>query len=214
MLLCLDLLCIGLHLTTMEFLASGGTTLWGSFHPDPWLRIDRDRSASEWYEAAKMIVAATLLLRVSRKDFGNSFSALALIALYMTADNLLRIHERMGRLLGGPGPERHSMEFAYMAAVGVVIIAVVVVCAVRGAKEIRPAIFGLGFAILMLGGAAAVLDATHMLLGGYGKLFNTAFTLMEDGGELIAQSVFLGCALQAFRAHMFVTSGVPNLVRT
>lgn len=212
-LLGLDLLFIVLHVATMEFLANGGTTLWSSFHPDPWLRLDRDRSASEWYEAMKMIVAAGLLIQMARAGLGRSLHVLALVALYMTADNILRIHERVGRLLGGPGPERHTMEFLYMVAVGLGIIGTLAWCFARTARELRPVVFALGFAILMLGGAAAVLDASHMVLGEHGKLFDTMFTLMEDGSELIAQSVFLGCAVVAYRERTSAPLPVSQLAR-
>lgn len=202
MLLALDLVLIALHLLTMSFLECGGTLLWGSFRSDSWLRLDRDRNPSEWYEAAKMIGGAALLIHMARGGAGRSLYAFAFIALYMTADNLLRIHERVGIHFGVSGVERHIAVFVYMAAVGGVILAVIVACSRRASQVLRPAVVGLGLAILMVGVAAAVLDIAHQLFGARGSAPNMPLTVLEDGGELIAQSLFLACAVFLLRLKL------------
>jgi hypothetical protein len=161
-----------------------------------WGRIDRDGSIPERYEAAKMTFGAMVLLAVAYKRARPIFIAPALLILYLAADNLLRFHERFGQLFG---IEQEAGELIVMTLFGVGLLAVIVLIASRGTKDNKPALLGIVFSILVFGFFGTGVDTAHAAIDVVAPSLSFTFVLLEEGGELIAQSLVLACCVHAFR---------------
>lgn len=161
-----------------------------------WGRIDRDGSIPERYEAVKMACGAMLLLIVAYRNAQPLFIAPGLMILYLTADNLLRFHESFGQLIG---VEQQPGELALMALFAVGLLAVIALIASRGSTDNKPALLGVIFSVLIFGFFGTGVDVAHAAVDLVAPSLSYTFVLIEEGGELIAQSLVLACCVHVFR---------------
>lgn len=161
-----------------------------------WGRIDRDGSIPERYEAAKMACGAMLLFTVSYRRAQPLFAVLGLMILYLTADNLLRFHESFGRLIG---VEQQIGELALMSLFGVTLLGTIALIASRGSADDKPALLGVILSVLIFGFFGTGVDVAHAVVDRVTPSLSYTFVLIEEGGELIAQSLVLACCVRVFR---------------
>lgn len=187
---------IHVALGAMAMLGVGATvTVWES----GWWRIDRERSVSEVYETALLLGAGFAFSVLWRQTSLAIFGLLAGVSAFLALDNMAAIHEKFGRLMA---PFNALGEVLFFGVVGIVVavfwVRFVTGISVRARVHalvcsgplVVAAIFGVG------------VDAVHSVVGA--KLADTGFSgsaigqslgILEDGGELIAVTLFAGLAL-------------------
>lgn len=183
---------VGLHLYTVLSLRDGGIADWTI---DPtWLRLDRDRSISEFFEYVATLAAALLILRAWWSTRQPIYLAVAVVFLVMAFDNALMLHEWTAITLvdrgwlatpfgKAPAHARGELVFHAVAGGGLVVLAAIAFHRsgfrhrVRGLILLAPVGLAMGFGI--------GVDYVQALSGGRSWL-RYALSVVEDGGELLA----------------------------
>jgi hypothetical protein len=167
---------------------------------DPMFSLSRDGGLAETVEYLKSLATAVLLLRCARRGGGRLFLALAGIHAWFLADNLLRIHERLGALAGHlVAPDGAftlaSRDFGQPIAFAAIGggLAFMLWRGWRGADaaQRRDGVLLVACAASLVL-FAVVADALHASRLGR-ELGETFWVLLEDGGETVVLS--LNCAL-------------------
>jgi len=168
---------------------------------NPFYSLSEDRSLSEFFEAFLLLTAAVFGFYIGRKEHSKFFYSLGLIFTYMTADNLLLIHETIGEWLGRTGlissvagylgaPSQSLGEVIYFF----IVIAIIVFVLLKTAKGLHNDQYSLVLGVIFGGELfflfAVVFDFFHMIER---FQFQAAF-FIEDFMEL----VFLGFILLWF----------------
>lgn len=163
-------------------------------------RLDTDHSYPELVGYAKLLLAAVLLRRLQRQ-FGSAVLVAWIGVLFLVvADDAGRLHERGGRILAGtdslpaafglaPSDLGELVVWTLMAVLFGVPLRVLHGRADETSRWLSVRLAGL---VAVLGVFAVVADAAHQLVP---VAVNQVAVVVEDGGELIAQSIlvaFLG----------------------
>ncbi len=182
-LLALDALLIGVHVVIIGLTPNEDLAAWKS-----WFRLGVDRGVGEIFEYLQLGIASILLLAVAVRR-SPVLVPMSLLILYLVLDNAFRVHEHLGTLLM-PNHQNRG-ELAAFAGLGAIIASIAAFTYVRASQRERADILAVAVGILLVGGTAAGVDAIRALLVGRSLLFSRTMLIVEDGGELIAQSVLL-----------------------
>ena len=185
-LLFVDLAFIGVHLALTGFTRYAHLPEWTL-----WFNIEKDYAFSEFFEYAKGLAAAALLLRVGMMT-SPVLAVIAFLPLYLVMDNGLRIHENLSIAL--TPVHRTRGELAIMVTIGLLLAAIATFAYRRANPRERSAILAVGAAVLVIGTAASAVDAVHVLMKRLDFVVGRLFGLLEDGGELIGHSLLLATA--------------------
>lgn len=186
MLLAIDVVLIAFHISMTPIGFPGGFVF----------DLGADRSYSEFFQYAKNAWAMMILAVLAWQRRAGIFVAWAIVCGYFFVDDAFMLHERAGWAVRDAFPSRpdaavHLGELGFLAAVGIILLTIVVIAHVRADRRDREvsAVLMLLFALLILFGV--VLDAIHHLLFP-GPESRMLFTTLEDGGELILLSLVVG----------------------
>ena len=194
-----DALIVALYLDYVRTAQGAPTPL--ALH-NPTFLLSLDGGLAERLEYLKSMLTAAVLFRLASHGGGRLFLALAGVHAWFLADNLLKLHERAGRLLGqllAPDgaltlASRDFGEFMAFGAIGAGLALQLWLCWRKADAGQRRAggllIFTAGSLVLF----ATVADALHASRLGP-LLGETFWVLLEDGGETLVLS--LNCALAA-----------------
>jgi hypothetical protein len=165
-----------------------------------FLRIDRDRSISEWFESAQLAAAILLLAVHARAHRRPTCLMIAALLAFMLLDNLLEVREHVA--LWWLAPEHQATaEFAMVAVVtpflgGLAFLAYRRACQVER-TELAAMLTVLAFFLLF----AVVIDFLHSVVSAPGSVLHAALSVVEDGGELITLSFLLSVVVELTRAN-------------
>jgi hypothetical protein len=173
------------------------------------LHIHHDGGVHEWFQYAKFVVAAILMIVLARRTEPLYWVWGAIFA-YLFADDAFMLHERVAahstRLLrldeiGLPFEAWHVVQGLYMAAIGIGMLVALWYVARRASTSAARRFSIKAVALLILFGAFAVLGD----FVGY-AVFELAHLgeIVEDGGEAIAASFML--ALVVAHVHRQIGS--------
>ncbi|WP_228242847.1 hypothetical protein [Porphyrobacter sp. GA68] len=196
-----------LILPAAAFLTGMGIVVaYGEYHghdlPDR-LMLSRDNTFSERFEYVLTGAAALAMLLTWRRTGATAYMVFAVLFGWLTADNSLQLHERLGVLVGtvlrsGGFPAenaRHFGEAAVMCGIGALLIGMIVwSLAGSGAlHRLRATIL-----LLLIGGTACfgvVVDAIDALVFAEGSAAQQVGAFVEDAGELWLLCLTVICAL-------------------
>jgi hypothetical protein len=191
--------------TTLEM--AGHTVAFGA---NPFFNIGQERGYGELWEGLKGVTAAALLAGAFVRWRQPAFLGLAFVFALIVGDNLLLLHEKAGigiAALLGEGPRsmaRHVGELVGFGALGMLVLAIFAVSyRGTGARGREVALVGLGI-VALLGGFAVGVDVIHAAAKTLTPLpasLNVAFTVLEDGGEMMTLSLAAGFALATLSGH-------------
>jgi len=185
--LLVDIALLGLHLAHTLLGTPGGAAF----------DLGVDRSYSEMIMYVKfgwISVLAGLLARTRRAPV---FAALGFVSLALLLEDSLILHERIGWLLGErvsdalPAVDGLGIlsvqigELIWLGAVGVVLLIVFVVTYSRARPEDRRDALSIAVFFGVLAFFAVVVDTVHSLFA-FGSVGDIVFTVLEDGGEMLA----------------------------
>lgn len=185
--LLVDIVLLGLHLSATLIGAPGGV------HFD----LGVDRAYSEMLMYLKFGWITVLCALLARRRRAPVFVAVALGSLVLLVEDALILHERIGWILNDrvlqslPGLAGRGIlsvqigELLWLGAIGVVILLVFVLSYRRAdARDRRDAVsIALFFGVLAI--FAVVVDTVHSLFA-LGSVGDIVFTVLEDGGEMLA----------------------------
>jgi hypothetical protein len=167
----------------------------------------RERGYSEWWEYAKAGFSIGLYALCYKKSLQPVYLAIALICLWILADNALQIHESAGDVIAPlftfaaslfPSAGETFGEFSYFILAGFAfsILFWINYRASSEAHRSLAAIFAVLVVLLAFFGVG--MDAVHAALKFSGEILYHAFVILEDGGELVVLSAI--CAAATFTA--------------
>ena len=162
------------------------------------LRMDVDGSYPEFFQYAKFLVMALLMVRLTLGTGLGWYLIWAASFLFLMFDDALMFHERIGEWLT-PSLEPFLpdatdtgavVEFGFFAVVGLAIAGLAAVGIRRAGGNFRR--FSIDMIVLLAIGAmfAVSVDFIHGLLT-LGYVANSLFAVAEDGGEMFAVSLML-----------------------
>lgn len=182
-LLAVDAVVILLHIWIIGLVPNEQLPRWTD-----WFRLSLDGSLAEGFEYAKGAVAGLLLLSVARTRVP-AITPVALLPLYLVADNAFQIHERFAHWLL---PEHQNRgELAVSVVIALIMVAVAALAYRMANPRGRSAILAVLIGIFLIGFMAAGVDALHAIVKQFSFHLGRVFLILEDGGELVAQSVLL-----------------------
>lgn len=185
-LLALDLLFITVSLARPGFSALAS----------PMFSLTEDGGYSEIYQYAKWAGIAALMFVAAQLHHGRGFAVWGLFGLFLLADDALQIHERVGDWVNLWLPftpafnlRREDVgELASSLVVGLGFLALLAVAGRKAADDFRHATCDFAVLVGLLAVVGVGVDLAHAALEP-GPAWNTALTVLEDGGELIIASV-------------------------
>jgi len=185
-------------LTIIVVLIIVGLGILDRISDNPFYSLSEDRSLSEFFEAFLLLGAAVFGFSIGRKENSRFFYALGWIFTYMAVDNLLRIHETIGELIGSIGfissiagylgaPSQSLGEVIYFFIVIAIIVFVLLKTAKGLHKKQYPLVLGVIFGGELFFLFAVVFDFFHMIER---FQFQAAF-FIEDFLELVCLGFIL-----------------------
>jgi hypothetical protein len=189
LLVSIDLVLIALHLVRLVSGTEEGMAA----------DLGADRSYGELLIYIKLAWIAALAVLVARRRGSRLFVALALISMIVLFEDALSLHERVGVLLAGtvrsiaPGFAGQGIlalqigELVWLGAVALVIGVVFIVAYRRADHPDRTDARTIAAFFLVVAVLAVGVDTVHSVfeLGSTGDI---VFTVIEEGGELVAFS--------------------------
>ncbi len=161
----------------------------GALQPSERLRIDKDRSASEFYEYAKLALAFLLLLILVARDRSFYLAPILALMLYLVFDNSFQLHEHVGAWatpnLRGAG------EGVYLVLLGAAVFALAALSARRVDRHARVVMISLLMILSVLGFFGVLVDALHSLIDNDFPATERILGFVEDAGELISITALL-----------------------
>jgi hypothetical protein len=185
LLIAIDVVLIAFHLSMSYVGRPGG----------PLFDLGADRSYSEFYQYVKDVWAILILAVLALRRRAGVYVAWGLVCAYFLLDDALQLHEHAGWAIrdmvpGKPGAAVHLGELAFVAGIGLVLLAIVAVTHLRADRRDRAVstvLLVLFSALIFFG---IVVDAVHHLLFP-GPQLRVLFTTIEDGGELVVLSLIV-----------------------
>lgn len=170
--------------------------------PD-WLEVSSDAGIPEHLNMMKWAVAASALLIAGWQRRRLLYPALAAIILVLLADDGLQLHEQWGywldhhyRLLADLARGGLDLgELTYWTIVGVPLLAVTIVAALRATGRDRAFVVLILMLFLSLGLVGVLLDVVSTTIGhaitpdSFWSFLSAAIFLIEDGSEMLLISV-------------------------
>ena len=174
---------------------------------DPRFRLDWDRGYAETYQYLKEFWIVLLLLYLALRDRALLYLGFASFFAYLALDDLWRIHERLGSILGARLPDLSlfGRPFAgynlgqtlYAVVVGLAVFALVMLAYRRARASVQRTSRTLLLLLVALAYFGVFFDVLNALvLGGALEAF---FIFAEEGGEHLIMTLALG--------YLFVLSG-------
>jgi hypothetical protein len=161
------------------------------------LRIDRDRSLSEWFESVELLGAILLLVPSARKRQRGDYHVVAVILAFMLLDNLLELREFVA-LLVAPGNQAMA-EIVMVGAVAPVFTGLAIRVYRRADAPAQGELSAIFLVLVLFGMFAVVSDFLHEILTAKGSLPYAALSVIEDGGELVTLSLLLAIVIRVTR---------------
>jgi hypothetical protein len=161
------------------------------------LRIDRDRSLSEWFESLELLGAILLLVSSARERQRRGYRVVAVILAFMLLDNLLELREFVA-LLVAPGDQAMA-EVVLVGAVAPVLTGLAIRVYRQADAPERGELSAMFLVLVLFGMFAVVSDFLHEVLAAKGSLPYAALSVIEDGGELATLSLLLAIVIRVTR---------------
>lgn len=186
----------------------GAATAYGEFHgadlPDRLL-LTQDGGYSEWFEYLLTGTAGLAMLSAWSKTRIRAYLVLAVLFLFLTADNSLTIHENFGLWIAPsleatgliPNP-RHYAEFAFMLLFGLVMLNVIVAAVKASEEQHRNRVLMIVALIACAAGFGVGLDMIDTIILTPGTTAVAISIFVEDAGELWCFSAIAVGAIAIF----------------
>jgi hypothetical protein len=191
------LLLLALVLADVLFIAVHVLHIWS-----PWLKswmfsIEQDRGLAEIFQYLKQFVLAACLLVAFVRTRGWAFAGWGVFFGFLLLDDVLEIHEQIGRVLGsqlgiptvfGLRTDDYG-EIAYSVLVGLGVVAFVMLIFRRGGDVSRRVSADLLCLLGVLALFAVFFDTVHTIAYYRAPALAQMLALLEDGGEMLVMSL-------------------------
>jgi hypothetical protein len=179
------------------------------------LDIRLDGGIPEFYQYAKEVGIAVILLRLFRATGRRIFVGFGVLFAFLFVDDALKYHERMGRVLGGlPGMEAlgnligvRAVDIGELVSVAPVLLALIAFLAVpylRESADGRQIVHRFGIMIAALIAVGGFVDLIDRIAVTRAPDLVRTIGFFEDGGEMVIMSGMLAYALTLWwnRSHV------------
>lgn len=200
---CLVVLTILLLIDAASVLSDVTVTLlreWNRSLVPMWLhglRLDTEYGLWANIGYAKLLCAFLLLADLFARTRLSSYGLLALIFLYLTLDDALLFHEGIGDFLAsitdlsgfGTISQDHIGELVYLATVGPIVVATLVIANLLAPPVHRINIRIISMLVLGIGFFAVFIDFVDQIVAQFSRIGSKLMGLLDDGGENAAVSL-------------------------
>jgi hypothetical protein len=168
----------------------------------PWMNashfsLESESGMAAQYQYTKQVWLSICLGLALLQTRRTAFFGWGLIFAFLLLDDILMIHERSGRLLAGTlgfpalfGLRPQDLgEVVMAAAIGIIAIALVVIVHRRGEAQSRQLSADLMFLLVALAVFGVFFDVLHTIMFFRAPALAQAFSLVEDGGEMLVVSL-------------------------
>jgi hypothetical protein len=195
------------HLANYAFLHTSALDANGEYVPFAWASTVATFGAA-FAAALAAVVGSRYTLRLG---------ALALVLAFLSLDDMILIHERIGpravRMIGAP----ESLGASASAAVYLPLLALCVLLVVLVGRNAAPAIRNLVWAGLGLLAAAMVVDVESSLAVGEAGLSFATITALEEafelGGWIVLATALTAVAVEELRLTLVAPAESPDVAR-
>ncbi len=184
LLLFVDVLCLLLHVAELRLLRDAyndGDTIW-------ILRLDADRSVSEWWGYIKLVACIALLIALGRRDRQPIIGALILAFAFLLLDDSLSLHETLGRRLAASDAlpvDQSAGEIVMFVIEGLILLPMMLLGLIYSDREAAGLGILIGLVLALLVVFGVLVDAIHSLVEDAGARGAGYLTIVEDWGELL-----------------------------
>ena len=175
-----NLFFILLHIAAVNGIVGGN---------DRPFRVDKDRSLSEYFEYACLLMSSALIFHLSIRRKIYQIMPMALVILYLFLDDYMRIHEYMGDILVPAHDNAGQALFTML--VGGATLALAATGCMLSQRFVRVQIIAVLLPILLLGVFGSIVDAFHEFMIRFVPASDNVIGFVEDGGELVSISILL-----------------------
>ena len=187
LLLVVDVAVVALHLAHVLFGVPGGKAF----------DLGVDRSFGEFAMYIKLGWISILAAMLASRRRSPVFAAVAMCSLVLLVEDAFILHERVGQGLAAavvaafPSLEGVGIlsiqvgELIWLAAVAAVLLIVLLVAYRHAVPEDRRDARSILLFFAVVGVLAIVVDSIHSVFA-FGSLGDVVFTVLEDGGEMLA----------------------------
>lgn len=159
-----------------------------------------DGGYPELYGYAKQTLVALLLLWTHTLNRQSIYRALAFLFAVTMLDDSLALHETLGAYLASStGLSIRLTELSAWALIGLIPLAAVAASYRHARPAARADAHAMLLAFVLLLFFAVGMDVVHGVASRYVSGFQTAFTLAEDGGELVTLTLVCAIAIGILR---------------
>ncbi len=172
------------------------------YHPFPDSQlydIETDNSYAEDFQNLKWIIMMMALVLIAMVRQEKKYFTWVLVFLFLFLEDVFRIHQSLGHffynIFGMTTGQRGSkiMELFAAAFLGFIFMAPVLEAYKKGDALFRKHSKTMFLLLALFLFCAVVIDQAHRLaIVQYNWKYNVVFGLMEDGGELITESILTG----------------------
>lgn len=195
-----DALCIAGHLV----LVATGSDSWA------W-HLGAESGYGEAYQHLKQLWAVVLLTVLAVRHRSAVLWAWLVVTVYFLADDAGNVHESVGRWVIATYPftpafgdqRTQLVEVLWMAGVGLVLAAAVLVAHRRAASAVRRVSWRFAALYAGLVVVGIVLDGLHLAVDDI-PVLDVVLTVLEDGGELVLVS-----GIVAYAFHLVTSRTGP-----
>jgi len=168
----------------------------------PWMggahfSLESESGMAAQYQYIKQVWLAACLALALIQTRNTAFFGWALIFAFLLLDDLLMIHERLGRLIAGSlelpaifGLRPNDLgEVAAAAGIGCIVVTFVILAFRRGGEESRHLSADLLCLLVALAVFGVFFDVLHTIAYFRAPALAQMFSMIEDGGEMLVVSI-------------------------
>jgi len=168
----------------------------GYLASEQWL-LFTDGGYAEYFEHILLLIASVAFLKLFLRSRDTAYAVIAVILVYITADNALRLHEIVGEHYAAAGfgaplsrllPKQYG-EVLFLGAAGAILLTALFLAARKAVAPARQAAWIIAALILCIGLFSAVIDT----VGGMAGIWQLVF--LEDCGEFFTIALIAAYAM-------------------
>lgn len=167
----------------------------------PLFDLGTDNSVPTWYASITLLICSILLAiismakRTDKDPFTRHWKALSFIFLYLSVDEVARIHEVIGDTLGRFTGRTHGLLYFTWVIYGLTFVLILIPAYIKFLRHLPPKTMKLFIlsGIVYVGGALGIemVNARHADLYGFTNLTYQLMTAVEELFEMSGIAIFI-----------------------
>ncbi|MFC5480453.1 hypothetical protein [Massilia suwonensis] len=206
------------HAAFYQSLNSGWLQQLTPYLANPMFNIEMDNGFAETYQHFKFATIILLFTYLCLKRNIWSFVPWVLLFAYFLLDDAFQLHERLGSVIASGlsmpsyfGLRKQDLgELSVTAAAGLLILPSLLLAYYWGRPALRKIFHNLGLLLVLLVAFGVGVDMVHVVFMNH-SLISPILALVEDGGEMLAISLFVWYVFSLTKRRLDIKVAVRQL---